>query len=213
MIGLASWPLYTTPDFWTAWLTLGLLVVASVTAYFGVATLRTGAEALRLEADPFLVVTKSSQPHIEEREWYVITAPSRGLVATLRRGSPQNDEPILGPGATFSKRYGGRVDWSRVVLSVKNVGRSPAVAVRIDATFDLQVPTSVSYELPSATQQAGRDYPHQANVTRGSGCIELLAIMPQESVYVLIENRYTANVELHIERKGTTAPIGRFQLV
>jgi hypothetical protein len=207
-----QWVQSTTPDLWTATFTLGLLIVAAVTAYIGLGGLRTANETLRLEAAPYLVVTESLTADWAEK--YVITAPNegRGLVASLRAWDVKKDEPRPEPGSgsVVNPHWGGRLSWPRVTLAVKNVGRSPAISVRVDATFTLSVPDN--YKPASAETQkdsrgwawvAGRGSPLKCDRTGGFGFILFSSIMPGETVYVTIENRYAADVDLSLSKTAS----------
>jgi hypothetical protein len=206
--GLLHWLLSTTPDFWSAAFTFGLLAVAIVTAIIGLRALRTANDTLQLEGAPYLIVAAATSSNAYA-ERYVISAPEPrlGLVPRLRAWDYQRDERTT-PG--LNPHYGGRPLWPQVLLAVKNVGRSPAVGVRLDATFVLELPLNLNYAAIAAAREnvspwlAGSDFPHEARDGEGGfGTIELTAIMPTETVYVSVENRYAAKVRLRFARTAT----------
>ncbi len=204
------WFSTTTPDFWTAILTGGLLAVAAVTAWIGLSALATANETARLEATPYLVVTEGgpSGRLPDDCEEYVVSASLVGNAPTLRVRSYEADEPQLAQGVTLSPHYGGRRDWPRRVAAIRNVGRSPAVDVQMRATFELREPEVLDYERlathPRADDanpspwSAGRDYPLRKSGANGSGAISIPAVAAGETIFVLIENRFAAAAAIKI---------------
>jgi hypothetical protein len=187
-----------------------LLVVAVVTAWIGLSALATANETARLEATPYLVVTEvGPSGHLpDDREEYVVSASLEGRAPTLRVRSYEADEPQLGQGVTMSPHYGGRRNWPRRVIAIRNVGRSPAVDVQMRVTFELREPEALDYEALTkhprgddanpAPWSAGHDYPLRKSGANGSGAINLPAIAAGETVFVLIENRFAAAATIKI---------------
>jgi hypothetical protein len=222
-----TWALATRAEFWTAvftglltLFTLGLLGAASATAILGLRSLRMAAASLRLEAAPYLVVTAEENPSVlagtADRQRYVITGQDNGRVPRLRLYNVELDNPKAGPvGATMARHHGGAPNWPFRVLAIKNVGRSPGVNLRIDATFHFVVPDNMNYENiaqdklngdPNYSQWlVGRDYPFEAKGSEGFGTIEISWILSGETKYLVIENRFAANIYLDIAKSGTSA--------
>jgi hypothetical protein len=219
MAATLHWLSTTTPDFWTAILTGGLLVVAVVTAWIGLSALATANETARLEATPYLVVTEGGPSgHVpDDREEYVVSASLVGRAPTLRVRSYEADEPQVGKGVTISPHYGGRRDWPRRVIAIRNVGRSPAVDVQMRVRFELREPEALDYEKLAthprsddanpAPWSAGRDYPLRTIGASGSGTIDVPAVAASETVFVLIENRFAATATIKIGDSATARGI------
>lgn len=213
------WLSTTTPDFWTAILTGSLLVVAVVTAWIGLSALATANETARLEATPYLVVTECgpSGPLPDDREEYVVSSSLVGRAPTLRVRSYGADEPQLGQGVTMSPHYGGRRNWPRRVIAIRNVGRSPAVDVQMRVTFELREPEAIDYEKLAAHSRsddanpapwsAGRDFPLRSVGATGSGTINVSAVAAGETVYLLVENRFAATASIKIANSATARGI------
>ena len=195
----------TTPEFWTAVFTLGLLVTAVYTAKIGLAALATGAETSKLESMPFLVVAQSLTAPAADQT-YVISAPDGGLVARLRPLDFRLDSPEARPGVTISTHYGGQPDWRRTAVLVKNVGRSPAVAVEIAVVFKLKQRLDSGAENPNDGEGLpGRDYPHPLDQTGGFGTITIPSLMPGETTCIVIQNRYAATASLTFPKSAGAA--------
>jgi hypothetical protein len=216
VVGTFHWLSSTTPDFWTAVFTGALLIVAVVTAWIGLSALTTANETALLEATPYLVLTEGGPigKMPDEHQDYVLSCAVGGVgTPTLRSRSYEADEPQLGPGVTMSPHYGGRRDWPRRVIGMRNVGRSPAVDVAINITFELDEPDGLDYEKLTkhprsgdanpAPWSAGRDYPLRKVGTNGTGVIEIPAIAPSETAFVLIENRFAATTSINIPNSAT----------
>jgi len=203
-------PWYASPDWLTALFTGGLLLVAVVTAIFGLMAAWAAVKTARLEAAPVLVVTKPAGKETYSTVEYVIARDPTDRALCFRQRSYEWDEPLdNATGATLSRHYGGRPQWPHQTLDVRNVGRSPALSATVSLRFELTPELNTPYDRVATDPKpdnamhgpwtVGRDFPHrleqQAELI---GSIELPIVPVGETVRVVIENRFFATVRLSV---------------
>ncbi len=192
--------------------------MAITTAILGLLAAKTANDAYRLESAPVIVVTRGTGPQDLSAEEYVLSRDSAGHSTQLRRRKYELDEPIIGPGATLSPHYGGRPNWPRLTLQLRNVGRSPAIQPEIEINCILSAADGLNYENlsaqpadlgPNTSWVAGRDYPffpQRANEIRGS--VRVPVVPANDVARVTIENRLAANVEFRVFAKPAISAKG-----
>jgi hypothetical protein len=202
---LASTPWYVSPEWWTALLTGGLLLVTAATAIFGLRVANAARSTYRLESAPVILVTKATSRPIHAED-YVVTLSGRAV--TLRQRAHDLDEPMLRlSGSTSSPHYGGRPQWNTTVLELSNVGRSPAIRPEINLRCSLTPHKAPAASAPARSSEdppwlAGRDYPHPLQrVTVITAIVTVPVIPAGEKAYITIEkieNRIGADLGIEI---------------
>ena len=133
-----------------------------------------------------------------------------GFMLPRRPEACQNelDEPTGNPvGATLSPHYGGRPQWPKATVFLRNVGRSPAIHALLHLLLVTEPQTDMEYSALSRRRQnaedpgaapwiVGRDYPHNSQTLESTGGIVRIGVVPVgESVAGEIENRLAANAD------------------
>lgn len=166
----------------------GLCIITGLAVYFGARAATTAANALRLEAEPVLVVTDprippyrkiESLPYVPQpfvvdpTHWYIVGIDVDERIYLRRDAKGELDTRSLEPPGSY--------------LEIKNVGRSAAVGI----TLPLHVYTGAKRTLETLAAQGPNDF------------ITIDGIAPNSSYFIGIANHLGENVSIQPDIKAT----------
>lgn len=149
----------------------------------------SAAGAFRLEADPVIM--------IERAEELVDALPAKKYVPGTRINMVDGN-PSLQQGLVLRRKNSndGASERPRILVEFRNVGRSPAIDVRVDIDVSVLISYRVGDALPAGFETDRRSAVDVRGTQHGSGVIELSAIAAQSSLVVSIENNIGLGVTL-----------------
>lgn len=198
---------FPTAEAWTAFWTMCIFVATAFAAAFAFQAFRISRETFRRELSASLVV-KPVLPG-EQHE----SAVGRFLVVQDKNGAPEIRPPAHGdspltrarlpdePNIISNPHYGGQPNWERLSVRLINLGRAPAVDVRLTVRFKLKPKIdalNTDPKTPGTRWEAGVDYPAPLSSATdwANGVIAIDLIPPGAEVVIDVENRYNAELAL-----------------
>jgi hypothetical protein len=184
------------PTWQTAIATWAIVAVTLAAAIVGGYAALTAARAFRLESQPVLVLRQLDReerpPVTESRLLQTFVVGVKG--ATIYEGV----ELRLETEADRRQQQGGEI-----VVEFRNVGRSPAIAVRV--TFTVETPIMSDISVIDWNQSGVPAAP--VIMQRGHGEVLIDAIPAQTSVYVVIATTVLNVITLRAARDGVHTEI------